>query len=50
MKTDLTQIPVRDIVGGFEYNELEARGPFGLSGRLTIQREYQRDYIYADGK
>lgn len=23
---------------------------FGLSGRLTIQPEYQRNYIYADGK
>ena len=23
---------------------------FGLAGRLTIQPEYQRNYIYADGK
>lgn len=23
---------------------------FGLSGKLTIQPEYQRNYIYADGK
>lgn len=50
MKTDLKQILVRDIVEGFEYNELEGRGLFGLSGRLTIQPEYQRNYIYADGK
>ena len=50
MKTDLKQIPVSDIVEGFEYNELEARGLFGLSGRRTIQPEYQRNYIYADGK
>lgn len=41
---------VRDIVDGFEYNEYEGRGLFGLSGRLTIQPEYQRNYIYADGK
>jgi hypothetical protein len=35
---------------GFVYNELEGRGLFGLSGQLTIQPEYQRNYIYADGK
>ncbi len=29
---------------------LEGKGLFGLSGRLTIQPEYQRNYIYADGK
>jgi uncharacterized protein with ParB-like and HNH nuclease domain len=29
------------------YNELEGKGLFGLSGRLTIQPEYQRNYIYA---
>ncbi|MFZ4549681.1 MAG: HNH endonuclease family protein, partial [Bacteroidales bacterium] len=32
---------------GFVYNELEGKGLFGLSGRLTIQPEYQRNYIYA---
>ena len=41
---------VHDISDGFVYNELEGRGLFGLSGRLTIQPEYQRNYIYADGK
>lgn len=50
MKTDLKQYTVADISAGFEYNELEAKGLFGLSGRLTIQPEYQRNYIYADGK
>ena len=50
MKTELKQYSVNDIAEGFEYNELEARGLFGLSGRLTIQPEYQRNYIYADGK
>ncbi len=51
MKTTLkTEITVRDICDGFVYNELEGKGLFGLSGRLTIQPEYQRNYIYADGK
>ncbi len=51
MKTTLrTDITVKDICDGFVYNELEGKGLFGLSGRLTIQPEYQRNYIYADGK
>lgn len=51
MKTTLkTSITVKDICDGFVYNELEGKGLFGLSGRLTIQPEYQRNYIYADGK
>ncbi len=45
-----TDIIIREIVEGFEYNELEGKGLFGLSGKLTIQPEYQRNYIYADGK
>lgn len=47
LKTDIT---VKDICEGFTYNEYEGKGLFGLSGKLTIQPEYQRNYIYADGK
>ncbi len=48
MKTNLkTEITVKDICDGFVYNELEGKGLFGLSGKLTIQPEYQRNYIYA---
>lgn len=51
METTLkTVITVKDICEGFVYNELEGKGLFGLSGKLTIQPEYQRNYIYADGK
>ncbi len=42
-----TETTVREICEGFEYNELEGKGLFGLSGKLTIQPEYQRNYIYA---
>jgi 5-methylcytosine-specific restriction endonuclease McrA len=49
-KTLRTDITVRDICQGFVYNELEGKGLFGLNGTLTIQPEYQRNYIYADGK
>ena len=51
MKTTLrTEITVKDICEGFVYNEYEGKGLFGLAGKLTIQPEYQRNYIYADGK
>lgn len=50
MKTELQTYTVRQIVEGFVYNELEGKGLFGLAGKLTIQPEYQRNYIYADGK
>jgi hypothetical protein len=51
MKTTLrTDITIEQICTGFIYNELEGKGLFGLSGKLTIQPEYQRNYIYADGK
>lgn len=45
LRTDLT---VAQICEGFVYNELEGKGLFGLGGKLTIQPEYQRNYIYAD--
>jgi len=46
LKTDIT---VADICDGFMYNQLEGKGLYGLGGKLTIQPEYQRNYIYADG-
>lgn len=51
MKTTLlTELTVSDICNGFIYNEYEGKGLFGWGGKLTIQPEYQRNYIYADGK
>jgi Protein of unknown function DUF262 len=50
MNTDLRHYTVREIVEDFTYNELEGKGVYGLAGKLTIQPEYQRNYIYADGK
>ena len=50
MRTTLnTEITVEDICNGFVYNALEGKGLYGLGGKLTIQPEYQRNYIYADG-
>ncbi|MDO4993569.1 MAG: DUF262 domain-containing protein [Bacteroidales bacterium] len=50
METTLKTYTVGEVCDGFVYNELEGKGLYGLSGRLTIQPEYQRNYIYADGK
>lgn len=50
MKTNLrTDITVANICAGFVYSQLEGKGLYGLNGKLTIQPEYQRNYIYADG-
>lgn len=50
--TLLTDLTVREICEGFVYIQLEGKGLFGWSGKLTIQPEYQRNYLYAenDGK
>lgn len=50
MEPKLKEYTVRELCEGFEYNALEGKGLYGLSGKLTIQPEYQRNYIYADGK
>ncbi len=50
MQSDLKIFSVEEVCKGFTYNELEEKGLFGLNGNLTIQPEYQRNYIYADGK
>lgn len=45
LKADWT---IGDICKGFQYNEYEGKGLYGLSGKLTIQPEYQRHYLYAE--
>ena len=50
MKTTLHTYTVREICEGFHYSELEGKGLYGMSGKLTIQPEYQRNYIYCDGR
>jgi hypothetical protein len=50
VKTELRRYTVAETVDGFIYNELEGKGLFGLAGKLVIQPEYQRHYIYGDGK
>lgn len=47
LHTDWT---VGDVCKGFIYDKNENKGLFGLDGQLIIQPEYQRNYIYGDGK
>jgi hypothetical protein len=50
MKTELETHSIAEITKGFQYNDAEGKGLFGLDGKLTIQPEYQRHYIYNDGE
>ncbi len=50
MKTDLEHYTVEQVIDGFVFNEFEGKGLFGLAGKLVIQPEYQRHYIYGDGR
>lgn len=50
MKADFKRYTVAEIVDGFVYSDLEGKGLYGLGGKLVIQPEYQRHYIYGDGK
>jgi hypothetical protein len=47
MKTTLRTYTISELVEGFTYDELAGKGLYGLAGKLTIQPEYQRNYIYA---
>lgn len=48
MKTTLKTFTVEELCDGFQYNELEGKGLFGLKGQLIIQPEFQRNYLYAE--
>lgn len=51
MKTTLhTDWTVGNVCKGFVFDKNEGKGLFGLDGQLIIQPEYQRNYIYGDGK
>lgn len=46
--TLVTDWTIGDICKGFQYNEYEEKGLYGLSGKLTIQPQFQRHYLYAE--
>lgn len=47
MKTELrTDITIAELTKGFQFSELEHKGLYGLSGKLVIQPEFQRNFLY----
>lgn len=51
MKTTLhTDWTVGDVCKDFVFDQNEHKGLFGMGGKLVIQPEFQRNYIYGDGK
>lgn len=50
MKTTLhTDWTVADISEGFVFDKNEGKGLYGMNGKLIVQPQFQRNYIYGDG-
>lgn len=49
MTTELETYTISELLEGFLYNDSLEKGLYGLDGRLTIQAEYQRNYLYGAG-
>lgn len=50
MKPELKIYTVKELCEGFSYSETDGKGLYGLAGKLTIQPEYQRNYLYSENK
>lgn len=48
METTLQIYTVKQICEGFTYSQIDNKGLYGLAGTLTIQPEYQRNYLYSE--
>ena len=48
MEATLHTYTVKELCEGFTYSELDGKGLYGLAGKLTIQPEYQRNYLYCE--
>ena len=48
METELKEYTVKELCEGFTYSDLDGKGLYGLAGQLTIQPEYQRNYLYSE--
>ena len=48
--TLLTDITIEEICDGFVYDKKEGKGLYGWSGKLLIQPEYQRNYLYCEAE
>lgn len=50
MEAKLKEYTVKELCEGFTYSETDGKGLYGLAGKLTIQPEYQRNYLYCENK
>lgn len=50
MKKELKIYTVEQLCDGFVYDKAEGKGLFGLGGKLVIQPDYQRNYVYQETK
>ncbi len=50
MEATLQEYTVKELCEGFTYSNLDGKGLYGLAGQLTIQPEYQRNYLYSENK
>ncbi len=48
MEATLKEYTIKELCEGFTYSEFDGKGLYGLSGNLTIQPEYQRNYLYSE--
>lgn len=48
METTLKEYTVKELCEGFTFSNTDGKGLYGLAGKLTIQPEYQRNYLYSE--
>lgn len=48
MEAELHTYTVKELCEGFTYSELDGKGLYSLAGKLVIQPEYQRNYLYCE--
>ena len=46
MNIELKEIPICDLVDGYENNQDE--GVYGYGGKLNIRPKYQREFVYGE--
>lgn len=48
MKTRLQFLTIKELIEGFEFSTQLNKGLYGMDGKLVIQPEYQRNYVYKE--
>ena len=48
MKVELKKYTIKELCEGFTFSQIDGKGLYGLAGKLTIQPEYQRNYLYSE--